>query len=322
MDTDTNAFGEVIPEATRRLNDKLQRELGPEVMKALQDPAVVEVMLNPDGLLWEDRHGEGLKELGRMAPTRASNLLGTIASMLGTTVSADRPILEGELPLDGSRVEGVLPPVVEAPVFNIRKKALQVYRLADYERQGVLTEQQRLVIEEQILGHRNILVVGATGSGKTTFCNALLAHIAEVDPRTRMIVIEDTRELQCPVKNTVAMRVTPTVNMTMLLRATLRMRPSRIAVGEVRDKSVLDLLKAWNTGHSGGVATIHANSAAEGITRVEQLVQEGGIVPIPAVIASAINCIVSIQGTSQGRRIQEICLIKAGSEGGYEVTPV
>lgn len=319
---EVTGFGEGVSEARRRLIDKLQRELGPEVLRALEDPAVVEVMLNPDGKLWQDRHGTGMEEIGRMAPTRASNLLGTIANMLGTTVGADRPILEGELPLDGSRFEGVLPPIVEGPAFNIRKKALLVYSLADYVRQGVLTEDQRAVIAEQVEARKNILVVGSTGSGKTTFCNALLAHIAEVDPGTRVAVIEDTRELQCPAVNTVPLRTSETVDMTMLLRACMRMRPDRIVVGEVRDKAVLALLKAWNTGHPGGVATVHANSAEAGLTRVEQLIQEGGILPIPAVIAEAINCIVSIQRTSQGRRIQEICLIKAGSEGGYEVTPV
>ena len=179
-------------EARRRLFDKLQRELGPEVLQALKDPQVVEVMLNPDGRLWQDRHGEAMREIGRMAPTRASNLIGTIASMLGTTVGVDRPILECELPLDGSRFEGLLPQIVEGPAFNIRKKALLVYSLADYVRQGVLNEQQRQVIAEQIEARKNILVVGSTGSGKTTFCNALLAHIAEVDPDTRVAVIEDT----------------------------------------------------------------------------------------------------------------------------------
>lgn len=308
-----------VPEARSRLDGKLARELGDVILAALHDPAVVEIMLNPDGLLWEDRHGKGMAVIGEMTATRAENLIGTIASALGIDAKTTNPIVEGELPLDGSRFEGVLPPIVERPIFAIRKKASLVYTLANYVRDGIMTQEQSDMILWHVRQRHNILVAGATGSGKTTLCNAILQCIADEDPDTRIAIIEDTRELQCPVKNKFMLRTSDHVDMIQLLRACLRLRPDRIGVGEVRDKAALALLKSWNTGHSGGIATVHANSAEAALTRIEQLIQEANVPPIPAVIAEAINCIVSIQKTKQGRKIEQICTVKGGGPAGYDL---
>lgn len=318
--TNANYVDSQLGESQRRLHEKLRRELGDVILKALDDPAVVEVMLNPDGQLWEDRHGEGMKPIGSMTQARAINLIGTVAGMLGLEAKRETPIIEGELPLDGNRFEGIIPPIVQFPAFAIRKKPTVIYTLDDYVRSGVMTEAQRETLDAQILANKNILVVGSTGSGKTTFCNAVLHRIAELFPTTRVLIIEDTRELQCPCPNKVELRTSEFADQTLLLRAVLRMRPDRIVVGEVRDRSALALVKCWGTGHPGGVATVHANDAAGGLVRIEQLVQEAGVVPIPAVIADAINCIVSIQRTAAGRRIEEICLVQPGTEGRYSVT--
>lgn len=306
-------------EARRRLESKLRRELGDTVMSALADPAVVEIMLNPDGTLWEDRHGSGMKPIGALGRVQAENLICTIAGALGTEATRDRPIVEGELPLDGSRFQGIMPPIVEYPVFAIRKKAVLIYTLEDYVRDGIMTDAQRSILEAEILKRHNILVVGATGSGKTTFCNAILQRIAEVDPETRIAIIEDTRELQCPAKNKFPLRTSENVSMTQLLRACMRMRPDRIVVGEVRDAAALALVKAWNTGHAGGVATVHANGAEAGLVRMEQLIQEANVQPNQAVIAEAVNVIVSIQRGKAGRKVEEICKVERGSSAGYEL---
>jgi P-type conjugative transfer ATPase TrbB len=306
-------------EHKRRLKDKLRRELGNEIMTALDDPAVVEIMLNPDGQLWEDRHGVGMRVIGHMTKTRAHNLIGTIAGMLGVEAKASTPIVEGELPLDGSRFEGIIEPIVERPAFAIRKKALFVYTFDDYIKDGIMNVEQRDEIESHIQQKHNILVVGATGSGKTTLCNAVLHRISEVDPDTRIAIIEDTRELQCPAVNKFPFRTSEHVDMTLLLRACMRMRPDRIVVGEVRDKAALALLKSWNTGHSGGVATVHANNAEAGLIRIEQLIQESGVEPNKSVVAEAINCIVSIQRTKLGRRVEQIVTVEGGSKDGYQL---
>jgi len=307
--------------ARSRLDAKLSRELGDVVLAALGDPSVIEIMLNPDGKLWEERAGKGMAYIGDMTANRAENLIGTIASALGQNATADNPIIEGELPLDGSRFEGILPPIVERPIFAIRKKAIFVYTLSDYVRDGIMTQAQADKILWHVGKRHNILVAGATGSGKTTLCNAILQCIADVDPDTRIAIIEDTRELQCPVVNKFPMRTSEHKDMIALLRATLRLRPDRIVVGEVRDGAALALLKSWNTGHSGGVATVHANSAKAALIRIEQLIQEAGVPPIPAVIAEAVNCVVSIQKPEAGkRRVEEICSVNGAGPDSYDLT--
>ena len=239
-------------EKKQRIQQKLLRELGPIIGQALINPDVVEIALNPDGKLWVEKMSTGWEEVGEMNAETAESLMGTIASCLHTTVTRENPILEGELPIDGSRFEGLLPPLVAKPTFTIRKKALRIFTLADYVRQKVLTERQREVLVKAICECKNILVVGGTGSGKTTFLNAIIHQISIEHPKHRLILIEDTSELQCSAKNSVPLHTSDTVDMQRLLRATMRLKPSRIMVGEVRGGEALALLKSWNTGHSGG----------------------------------------------------------------------
>jgi len=317
-----------------RLEEKLRRELGAAVLDALADPRIVEVMLNPDGRLWIDELGVGMRDTGtRVQSEQAENLLGTIAAMLGCVITAERPILEGELPLDGSRLCGILPPVVLGPMFCIRKAAAALFTLDDYVREGILDSSRAPVVlgEETALGvghaaalreairtRENILVVGGTQSGKTTLTNGLLheLHLA-VGTTQRVIVIEDTRELRCVVPNCVALRTTENIDMTRLVRTSLRLRPDRIVVGEVRGPEALAMLKAWNTGHPGGIATVHANDARGGLLRLEHLVQEAGVPPQPALIAEAVDMLVVIVRTPTGRRVTEVAHVRGYSSSGY-----
>ena len=312
-------------EQQRRQAEKLRRELGPVVLQALHDPRVVEVMLNPDGKLWVDVLGEGLQDTGAsMAQAQAENLLGTVAALLGTVITAERPLLEGELPLDGSRFQGVLPPVVANPTFAIRKRAVQVWTLADYVTQGLLTTTHAGAIRDAVIQRRNLLVVGGTSSGKTTLANAILAVIADqAGDQERLVLLEDTVELQCTAPNQVALRTTETIDLTRLLRATLRLRPDRIIVGEVRGGEALALLKAWNTGHSGGLATVHANSAEAGLLRLEQLIQEAGVPPQPALIAEAIHLLVAVVKEGGRRAVQAVLAVHGWtSADGYHLQPL
>ncbi|HYQ91339.1 MAG TPA: P-type conjugative transfer ATPase TrbB [Candidatus Competibacteraceae bacterium] len=309
---------DLATEVSRRHAEKLRRELGPVVRHALQDPRVVEVLLNPDGKLWVDILGEGLRDTGEtLSPAQAENLLGTVAALLGTVITAERPLLEGELPLDGSRFQGVLPPVVAQPVFAIRKRAVQVFTLDDYVTGGLLTAAHAGAIREAVAQRRNLLVVGGTSSGKTTLANAILAVIADqAGARERLVLLEDTVELQCTAPNTVALRTTETIDLTRLLRATLRLRPDRIIVGEVRGGEALALLKAWNTGHSGGLATVHANSAEAGLLRLEQLIQEAGVSPQPALIAEAVHLIVHLVKEDGWRFVKAVTEVHGWESGG------
>ena len=307
---DRNAAPETLAEQKRRLvTEKLVRELGPTIMNALTDPKIVEIMLNPDGVLWFDVLGEGMRDSGvRIQAAKAENMLGTIAAMLDVTINNENPVLQGELPIDGSRVQGILRPLVSAPAFAIRKKAALVYSLDDYVSKGILDPGHSEQIKASVRARENILIVGSTGSGKTTLANAILDEVAKVaGADQRVVIIEDTVELQCNAPNVLAMRTSDHVDTTGCLKATMRLRPDRIVVGEVRDHAALALLKAWNTGHPGGLCTVQANSAAAGLLRIEQLIAEAkNVQPQPMLIAEAVNLIAFITRTATSRRVTEL----------------
>ena len=310
-------------EQARRLAETMKRQLG-AFCGLLAEPDLVELMLNADGTIWADRLGQGMSPAGSLPAASAESFIGTVASTLRSTVTRDNPILECELPaeppFDGSRFEALIPPIVTAPVFTVRRKASAVFRLAEYERQGIMSARQRAAIEAAVAQRRNILVVGGTGTGKTTLTNAIIDHMVQAAPQHRLVIIEDTSELQCTARNAVMMRSTDTVDMQRLLKATMRLRPDRIIVGEVRGGEALSLLKAWNTGHPGGVCTVHANHARAGLQRVEQLIAEVSQTPMRPLIAEAVNLIVSIVKTDSppGRRIDEAVAVTGFRDGAYQ----
>lgn len=289
-----------------RIITKIEREFGKEILDLLNDKQTIELMLNSDGKLWVEQLGSEMFCWGEMSEAKAKSIIASVASMLDTVVNADNPILECELPLDGSRFEALLPPVVANPTFTIRKKATKIFTLDDYLHQKIITLKQKELIERAINDRKNILVVGGTGTGKTTLSNALIESIAKLTPEHRVVIIEDTAELQCSSKNKVILRATDKVSMLRLLKATMRLRPDRIIVGETRGGEALDLLKAWNTGHPGGVATIHANSAYGGLTRLEQLIGEVSNNQMGELIAEAVNVVIFIAKTNRGREVKEI----------------
>ncbi len=303
-----------------RQSEALRRAMGAEILTPLDDPKVVEIMLNPDGTLWVDRLGEGMRQTASIDAVRALTIVNTVAAMLNTVVTADRPVLECELPLDGSRFEALIPPLVERTSFALRKRATLVFTLVDYVAKGIMTQAQMQGIEQAVASRHNVLVCGGTGTGKTTLANAILDAVARLDGEHRVVVIEDTRELQVNAENVVFLRTSDNTDMTRLLRATMRLRPDRIVVGEVRDGSALALLKAWNTGHPGGVGTVHANDASAALIRIGQLIQEAGVPPNPELIAEAVNVVVSIKRTAEGRRVEEVAAVRGWSaSGGFHV---
>jgi len=304
-------------ERQRRLVEKLCRELGPKICDFLETPDIIEIMLNPDGSLWIDRLGGEMEQVGTMSAIQAESIMGTVASVLRTTITRENPILECELPLDGSRFEAVIPPLVSAPTFAIRRRALKVFTLADYVASGIMNQAQRQAIESAVRTRKNILVVGGTTTGKTTLTNAILGCIAETWPKHRLVVIEDTAELQCTIDNHVMLHTSYNVDQLRLLQITMRLRPDRICLGEVRGPEALALLKAWNTGHPGGVCTVHANDARAGLIRMEQLIAEATPAPMGTLIGVAVNVIVSITKTPTGRRVKEVLNVTGFREDSY-----
>jgi type IV secretion system protein TrbB len=295
----------------------LQSAMGPDIAAALADPLTQEVMVNPDGRLRIDRLGEGCTDTGiTIAASQSERIIRLVASHIRAEVTRESPIVSAELPphgtaLAGERFEGLLPPVSTAPCFAIRKPATRTYTLTDYVADAMMSAAQANLLRQSATAHHNILIAGGTSSGKTTLANALLAEMASANER--IIIIEDTRELQCAAPDTVTLRTKAgLVSMADLVRSTLRLRPDRIIVGEVRGGEALDMLKAWNTGHPGGIATVHANSAAAALTRLEQLIQECVATVPRALIAEAIDTIIFISGRGTERRIASVAQLRAG----------
>jgi P-type conjugative transfer ATPase TrbB len=297
----------------------LRTAMGPAIAAALEDPEVVEILLNPDGSLWLDRLGTGREPSGlSLSASDAERIIRLVAAHVRAEVHAGAPILSAELPDTGERFEGVLPPIVRAPTFAIRKRAVAVITLAAYVAEAILTAAQATYLRQAVRERQNILIAGGTSTGKTTLANALLHEIAATGDR--VIVLEDTVELQCCADDHVPLRTRAgVVSMAELVRSTLRLRPDRIVIGEVRGGEALDLLKAWGTGHPGGIATIHAGSAEGALVRLEQLILEAAVTVPRPLIAQAVNVIVYIAGRGRARRVDDIVRVTGLTASGYRL---
>ncbi|AUW47711.1 P-type conjugative transfer ATPase TrbB [Rhizobium leguminosarum] len=302
-----------------RLVRKLQEALGDQLCVALDDANVVEIMLNPDGKLFIERLGHGVAPAGEMSSAAAEMVIGTVAHALQSAVDTEQPIISGELPIGGHRFEGLLPPVVAKPAFTIRRRASRLILLEDYIHAGVMTEYQAATIRSAISTRLNIIISGGTGSGKTTLANAVIHEIVKSARQDRLVILEDTAEIQCAAENAVLLHTSDSIDMARLLKSTMRLRPDRIVVGEVRDGAALTLLKAWNTGHPGGVATIHSNTAMSALRRLEQLTAEASQQPMHEVIGEAVDLVISIERTPGGRLVRDIIQVERFINGRYEI---
>ena len=288
-----------------RLLEGLRHACGPLIMGALEDPEVIEIMLNPDGSLWIEKYGQDHDCIGEIPVAQSRLILSQVASGLNLTVNEKSPIVEGEFPLDGSRFEGTFPPIVgPGPSLSLRKKASRVFTLAEYAAAGSITLKSVNIIEDAVLRRLNIVVVGGTSSGKTTFVNAVIDAIFRLTPTHRLLILEDTAELQSKSPNTVFLRtsVLAEVDMRKLAKVSMRYAPKRILIGEVRDAAALEMLKLWNTGHPGGVSTFHADSAEEALPRLEELVEEAGLGPKQKLIGRAVDLAVYMEKTPDNQR--------------------
>lgn len=308
-------------EAVSRGSRMLRTALGPAIARYLDDAQVVEIMLNPDGRLWIDQLSEGLAATEHsLSAADGERIIRLVAHHVGAEVHAGAPRVSAELPDTGERFEGLLPPVVAAPTFAIRKPAVAVFTLEDYVAANIMSKTQAERLRSAVAERQNILVAGGTSTGKTTLTNALLAEVAKTDDR--VVLIEDTRELQCEAPNLVALRTKDQViSLSDLVRSSLRLRPDRIPIGEVRGPEALDLLKAWGTGHPGGIGTIHAGTALGALRRMEQLIQEAVVTVPRALIAETIDLIAVLSGRGSARRLSELARVEGlGPSGDYKLT--
>jgi P-type conjugative transfer ATPase TrbB len=294
----------------------LEQSFGPVIMGFLNDKDVIEVYLNDNQDLWIDTLSKGRKKTGiRISYDDSLRINTLVAGAVGTEINMKTPRVKAELPIGGSRFQGEIPPIVQNPTFNIRKKAIKIFTLEEYVDNGTMTEKQYHSICKAVQEKKNILVIGGTSSGKTTLCNAIINEMAKY--QERMIIIEDTQELQCSCEDRVFLRTSDTVTMKDLLEDTLRMRPDRISIGEIRGGAALDLLKAWNSGHPGGICTIHADSPRAGLDQLEQYISEVSVSPQQKMISRVAHILVFIKREGLKRVIGSIAEVKGYKNGEY-----
>lgn len=296
-----------IDESQKRLYDKLYRDLGPNIIDFLQDKDINEIILNSDASLWVDRVSCGMEQVGLFSRQHALAIINAVAGIYGLIVNAQKPYVEARLPIyktmRGERFAATIPPVDEAPTFNIRKRSEIVFSLEDYVNSGRMTQKQADTLRQLVTDRQNILVCGGPGSGKTTVTNALIKAAVEADARQRFILLEDTPELQCMALNALKLLTMEHINMDQLLSLSMRRRPDRILVGEVRGAEAHSMLKAWNVGCPGGICTVHANGAVEAIQRILDLSMEAKLTEPPiSLVLHTINAVVSVgrRGSEKG----------------------
>ncbi|MBX2812962.1 MAG: P-type conjugative transfer ATPase TrbB [Myxococcales bacterium] len=306
-----------------RAQEKLRRLCAP-FLTDFEHPDTIEIMCNPDGQIWIERLGEEMRLVSRLESTQVQAIVETVAGYYRREVHAGQPLLEVQWPLDDSRFAAQVPPVVAAPSITLRRRASKVFTLKDYIQASALTVEQAEILRQAIASHKNILVAGGTGSGKTTLVNGLIAEMVSIHPSERIIILEDTPEVRCSASNCVQLLTTLSVSLTDLLKSSLRMRPDRILVGEVRGPEALDLVMAWNTGHPGGMATIHSDQAETSLTRLEMLMSMHPLRPnrLPHLIAEVVDVVVSIARTPKGRGVQAILVCRGYQDGRYQLEKV
>ena len=312
-------------------NAPLDQLAGPELTALMQRDDITEIYVNSDGRLWYDSYMDGKVHTDIfLEPAKVLAVIRYVAGQDKKIITKEIPSLSSEIKGYGYRFQGEIPPIVRNPEFNIRKKATRIFTLDDYVKDGMMSLAYKKVIEEAILNRKNILIIGGTGTGKTTFLNAVLAAISQLTPRHRIISLEDMPELQCASEDYSPMfTMQDTENskikydMTQLLADCMRRSPDRIVVGEVRTGAAYTMLKAWNTGHPGGACTVHANGAFEGLSRIESLSLENTDAPrditvLRMLIGQAIDIAINISHVVKAdgkrtRRIDDIIKIN-----GYE----
>jgi Flp pilus assembly CpaF family ATPase len=300
----------------------------------LDDPTITEIMVVDAEHIFIEKGGQ-IEDSGRRFLTDPRTIIDRIVAKAGREINTSSPMADARMP-DGSRVNAVIPPLaLKGPCLTIRRFPRQRLTVEDLIRYGSLTPAARDFLQAAVVNRRNVIVSGGTGTGKTTLLNCLSEFIPD---RERIVTIEDTAELRLHKEHVVTMQAkrknaedAGEVTIRDLVRNALRMRPDRIVVGECRGGEAIDMLQAMNTGHDGSMTTLHANSPADVVLRLEVMVQQNGDTKLPVEsihrqIVSAVDVIVQLQVVHHNGRprkvVSEIAEVVAGSEGGVRMKPV
>lgn len=315
-----------MSEYDRRLDGIIRRHLGDTILEALKNPDIEEVQVNPDMVIHLVSATRGILVTDeRLQTAGVETFLNTVATLNKMHIAPADPSLAAVLPssLGNCRLQGFLPPITTGPAFVLRKPPGRLIPLAEYVHQGSLSEKGRQTLTDAIASRANIIIIGATGSGKTTLCNALLGEVVNRFPKERVLLLEDTREIHLEHSNCLRLQTTDTVSMRALVRYSLRSAPHRIIVGEVRDQAARDLLDAWITGHPGGCGTVHGEDVQRGLERLADLASEA----TPGVdqrrkVAQAIQVAVVIAGYGTQRKVRSIHRVKGHNVDEFILAPL
>jgi pilus assembly protein CpaF len=302
---------------SREDRDRVAAEIADDILghgpleRLLADETVTEIMVNGPHDVWVERQGRLYETTVRFADeSHLRRIINKMVAQVGRRIDESSPMVDARLP-DGSRVNAVIPPLsLSGPLVTIRKFSKRRLDLTDMIRLGTLTTETSEFLQRCVLAKLNVLVSGGTGTGKTTLLNALSSAIPDAD---RIVTIEDAAELRLNQRHVLRLEARPKniegegeIAIRELVRNSLRMRPDRIIVGEVRGAEALDMLQAMNTGHDGSLCTVHANSTRDALSRVETMVLMAGFdLPMRAIrqqVASAIDLIIHLERLEDGSR--------------------
>lgn len=294
--------------------EMMARYLGPALMRAFDDEDVTDIYVNPqDARIRFDTRSKGKIDSGQaIAAERLEMFLNAVATAHGESLGTANPTLQAELPTEvfgGARLQGFVPPVTQGVSIIIRKRPSRAYPLDTYVDRGIMSTAHRDVLGRAVQDRETIIVAGGTGTGKSTLLGALLHEICVRCPDDRIVVLEDTVELRCPLPDHLALRTTPELSLAALVKATLRTSPTRIVIGEVRDQAALDFLDASVTGHPGGLCTVHASTAEAALARLDRLAQRANVPPQAQLIADAIDLVVVLAGDHRTRRVSDLARV-------------
>lgn len=298
-------------EQQERLLEKLSREVSGPIQAALADKEVIEIVCNSDGSIWKLSQNNGWKEIDRISPAKADSILSTVAALTENIINSKNPQIQCVFPLDGSRLQGLLPPAVTAPIFDIRKHSAHIFSIEEYIAANIMTKDQAEIIKQAVIGRKNILISGGTCSGKTTLTKTIIDLAAQLGaPGERFVIIEDTRELYCTAKNTVSIHAYTRDMLSQFTQSAMRLRPDRVILGEVRGREAYDLMYLLNSGHPGSFTTIHANNARLALHKFLMLARESGEDVHPQRVVECFDIVISIKRTHTRLQVDEVAKVQ------------